>query len=443
MIGELIGGRYEIEELVGTGGMSSVYRARDSVLERRVALKVLHEHFSADPEYVERFRREARAIARLNHPNIVTVIDRGEFEGRQFIVFEHIPGENLKEVVEREGQLPVAQALALTHQIARGLAFAHEHGVVHRDVKPANIVVGRHGDTVLLDWGLAKVRGSATGDALLSSDADVPRLGATRHGAVIGTPAYMSPEQAAGDVSAIDERTDVFALGALLYHVLAGRPPNDGPTSESQLERARSASYPSIAALQPAAPAPLVAICSRAMARDPAARFASASELADALEAALTDALAGKEMQVVNVFARLLSGAMLLAAVAAAVLVWQAIPSLHELGLGVFPIMALASLGAVVGLLELATRGRHQLESLLLALAGMTFAGGILSTAMDLLNALGSALANREAVDGWLIAAGGYEAIGNLVTGTALSGALLLVWGVARRQALQAKRPRR
>ena len=124
-VGELIVGRYELEELVGEGGMSSVYRAHDTVLERRVAIKVLHEHYSRDPEYVERFRREARAIARLAHPNVVTVIDRGEWEGRQFIVFEHVAGENLKAVISREGPLPVDRALELACQIARALAFAH------------------------------------------------------------------------------------------------------------------------------------------------------------------------------------------------------------------------------------------------------------------------------------------------------------------------------
>src|SRR5215218_370424 len=156
MIGELIGGRYEIEELVGTGGMSSVYRARDSVLERRVALKVLREHFSADPEYVERFRREARAIARLNHPNIVTVIDPGELDRHQFIVFEHVAGENLKDVVRRRGPLPVDEAVAVTTQVARGLAFAHEHGVVHRDVKPQNVLIDENGTAKVTDFGIAR-----------------------------------------------------------------------------------------------------------------------------------------------------------------------------------------------------------------------------------------------------------------------------------------------
>src|SRR5918994_4971514 len=134
MVGELIAGRYELEELAGTGGMSSVYRARDTLLERHVALKLLHEYHGADAESIERFRREARAVAQLSHPNIVTVIDRGVDGGRQYIVFEYVDGENLKELVAREGPLPVQRALELAIQVGEGLACAHEHGVVHRDV---------------------------------------------------------------------------------------------------------------------------------------------------------------------------------------------------------------------------------------------------------------------------------------------------------------------
>src|ERR1700756_3769095 len=132
MVGEVIAGRYELEELIDRGGMSSVYRGHDRMLERKVALKVLLPHFGEDAEYVERFRREARAVAKLSHPNIVTVIDRGEADGHQFIVFEHVEGENLKELVQRTGRLPVRRALELVLPVAQGLAVAHEEGVAHR-----------------------------------------------------------------------------------------------------------------------------------------------------------------------------------------------------------------------------------------------------------------------------------------------------------------------
>ncbi|HEX6490757.1 MAG TPA: protein kinase, partial [Gaiellaceae bacterium] len=169
MVGDLIGDRYELEELVGSGGMSGVYRAHDRLLERSVALKILHEQFTRDEDYVERFRREARAVAQLAHPNIVTVIDRGEQDGRQFIVFEYVDGLNLRELLDREGALPVSEAVGLTLQVAGGLAFAHEQGLVHRDVKPRNIFVGCRegvGDVAkLLDFGLVQA------DAVYDSDA--------------------------------------------------------------------------------------------------------------------------------------------------------------------------------------------------------------------------------------------------------------------------------
>jgi serine/threonine protein kinase len=146
MLGDVIDGRYELDELVGSGGMSSVYKAHDRLLERDVALKVLHSHFLDDAEYVERFRREARAVAQLSHPNIVTVIDRGESDGHQFIVFEYVRGENLKELVQRTGPLPTRRAVELALGIAEALAFAHDHGLVHRDVKPQNVLLSRDGE---------------------------------------------------------------------------------------------------------------------------------------------------------------------------------------------------------------------------------------------------------------------------------------------------------
>jgi serine/threonine-protein kinase len=273
MIGELIGGRYEIEELVGTGGMSSVYRARDSVLERRVALKVLHEHFSADPEYVERFRREARAIARLNHPNIVTVIDRGEFGKRQFIVFEHIPGENLKQVVEREGQLPVAQALALTHQIARGLAFAHQHGVVHRDVKPQNVLLDESSTAKVTDFGIAR-----------SLD---PGQELTQTGTLLGTSDYIAPEQASGQP--VDARSDQYSLGVLLYELLTGEVPYPADSFMAVAMRHLRDPVPSVRDRRPDVPDRVDEIVARAMAKRPEDRFPSTEAMMAAIEAALAD----------------------------------------------------------------------------------------------------------------------------------------------------------
>jgi eukaryotic-like serine/threonine-protein kinase len=273
MIGQLIGGRYEIEKLVGTGGMSSVYRARDTVLERRVALKVLHEQFADDSEYVERFRREARAIAALNHPNIVTVIDRGEFEGRQFIVFEHIPGENLKELVEREGPLSVEQALALTHQIARGLSFAHEHGVVHRDVKPQNVLLDEAGAAKVTDFGIAR-----------SLD---PEAALTETGTLLGTSDYIAPEQASGQ--RVDERSDQYSLGALLYELLTGEVPYPAETFMAAALRHVNDPVPSVREHRREVPPRVDAIVARAMAKRPQDRFASTAAMMAAIESALAD----------------------------------------------------------------------------------------------------------------------------------------------------------
>src|SRR4051794_31532591 len=154
MVGDVLADRYELEELLGTGGMSTVYRAHDRVLDRRVALKILHKHFGEDDEYVERFLREARSVAGLSHPNIVTVIDRGDHEDRQFIVFEYIEGETLKQLIQRNGPVPVRRALEIAIQIARALASAHEKGLVHRDVKPQNVLLNGTGQAKVTDFGI-------------------------------------------------------------------------------------------------------------------------------------------------------------------------------------------------------------------------------------------------------------------------------------------------
>src|SRR5919197_808947 len=205
VVGDLIADRYELEELCGSGGMSSVYKARDTLLERNVALKILHSHYSDDEEYVQRFRHEARTVARLAHPNIVTVIDRGESDGRQFIVFEYVEGENLKELVERRGPLPVRRAIELGIEIGTALAVAHESGLVHRDVKPQNVLLG-DGRAKVTDFGIAR-------------SIEV-KQGLTQTGTVLGTSDYISPEQATGEQ--VDAQSDVYSLGAVMYELLTG-----------------------------------------------------------------------------------------------------------------------------------------------------------------------------------------------------------------------------
>ena len=239
MVGESIAGRYELEELAGTGGMSSVYRARDTLLERHVALKLLHEYHGADAESIERFRREARAVAQLSHPNIVTVIDRGEDGDRQFIVFEYVDGENLKELVAREGALPVRRALELAIQVGEGLACAHEHGVVHRDVKPQNVLLNGDGRAKVTDFGIAR-----------SLDVD---HGMTLTGTVIGTSSYIAPEQASG--RSVDERTDIYSLGVVLFELLTGDVPFPGESFVAVAMRHVHEAPPSVLELRPGRPA--------------------------------------------------------------------------------------------------------------------------------------------------------------------------------------------
>jgi predicted Ser/Thr protein kinase len=273
VVGELIAGRYELEELVGTGGMSSVYRAHDRLLERNVALKVLHEQFTAEGDYVERFRREARAVAQLSHPNIVTVIDRGEHDDRQFIVFEYVDGENLKRLIEREGPLPEREAVRLGLQIARALGFAHGQGLIHRDVKPQNVLLNGDGRAKVTDFGIARsveVRG-----------------GLTQTGTVMGTSDYISPEQARG--SRVDAQSDIYSLGVVLYELLTGELPFPGDNFVAVAMRHINEPPPSVRAKRPELSPRLDAAIRRAMAKDSRDRFGSMDELCTELSASVAD----------------------------------------------------------------------------------------------------------------------------------------------------------
>jgi len=268
VVGELIAGRYELEELTGSGGMSRVYVARDRQLGRRVAVKILHERYADDEEYVERFRREARAVAQLNHPNIVTVIDRGESDGMQFIVFEHVEGDDLKEVVERTGPLPVRRAIDLGVQIGRALSFAHANGVVHRDVKPQNVLI-RDGNAKVTDFGIARA------DNLELEAAQ------TTTGTVLGTGDYISPEQARGERA--DEQSDVYSLGALLFELLTGRVPYPADSAVAAAMRHTTDPVPDVLDERPDVPARLANAVERALAKDPAERFRSMDDFVDEL----------------------------------------------------------------------------------------------------------------------------------------------------------------
>ena len=273
MVGDVLADRYELEELVGSGGMSSVYRAHDRVLDRRVALKVLHQRLTSEAEYVERFRREARMVAGLLHQNIVTVIDRGEDNGCPFIVFELVAGENLKQLVNREGPLPVERAIELGIQIARGLAFAHENGYVHRDVKPQNVLLNGDGEAKVTDFGIAR-------------SLDV-KHGVTQTGTVLGTSDYIAPEQAQGQQ--VDEHTDVYSLGIVLYELLTGELPFSGDNFVAVAMQHINDVPPHVSDKRPDVPPRLDAAVARALAKRPGDRFATMADFGAELEACLDE----------------------------------------------------------------------------------------------------------------------------------------------------------
>jgi predicted Ser/Thr protein kinase len=272
-VGEVLAERYELEELVGTGGMSSVFRAHDRLLDRRVALKVLHQHYTDDPDYVERFRHEARAVAALSHPNIVTVIDRGEHEGRQFIVFEYVDGDNLKRLIERRGPAPVATALELAMQIARGLSFAHQRGLVHRDVKPQNVLLNGDGHAKVTDFGIAR-------------SLDVKR-GMTQTGTVLGTSDYIAPEQAQGQ--RVDEHSDIYSLGVVLYEILTAEVPFPGENFVAVAMRHINEPPPSVRVKRPDVPVRVDAAIAKAMAKNPDDRFGTMAAFCVELEECLAE----------------------------------------------------------------------------------------------------------------------------------------------------------
>jgi eukaryotic-like serine/threonine-protein kinase len=270
--GDVIAGRYELLELIGRGGMSSVWKAEDRLLDRIVAIKVLHEQFTQDEEYVERFRREARSVAQLSHPNIVTVIDRGEEGGRQYIVFECVEGENLKQLIERSGPLPVRDALLLALQMARALSFAHDRGLIHRDVKPQNVLLNEDGQAKMTDFGIAR-----------SVDVE----GVTITGTVLGTSEYIAPEQARGQ--RVDALTDVYSLGVVLYELLTGDVPFHGENFVAIALRHVNEPPPSVLDRRPDCPPRVAMAVERAMAKRAEDRFASMEELVAELDACLAE----------------------------------------------------------------------------------------------------------------------------------------------------------
>jgi serine/threonine-protein kinase len=269
-VGTLLNGRYRLDAQIGTGGMSTVYRAFDTVLERQVAIKLMHREIASDSDQLERFRREARAVAQLNHPHIVTVIDAGEDDSTPYIVFEYVEGETLKDRIRRHGRLPIQEAIAYAIEIARALGVAHDRGIVHRDVKPQNVLVDEEGSAKVTDFGIART---------------LDQEGLTADGRVLGTTDYVSPEQALGH--AVTGQSDLYSLGIVLFEMLTGDVPFKGDNQVAVAMKHVREQLPDVQLRRPEVSSALAAVLDRATAKETERRYATDQELITDLEQVL------------------------------------------------------------------------------------------------------------------------------------------------------------
>jgi serine/threonine protein kinase len=279
VLGTLLGGRYRLDAQIGRGGMSTVYLAFDTVLERRVAIKLMHREIAADSDQLERFRREARSVARLSHPHIVTVIDAGEEPspdgdhpgvGAPYIVLEYVEGETLKDLIRREGPLEIPQALAYAIEIARALGAAHERQIVHRDVKPQNVLIGLEGGAKITDFGIART---------------LTEEGLTMAGRVLGTTDYVSPEQALGQP--VTGQSDLYSLGVVLYEMFTGSVPFVAQTPVAVAMKHVREEVPDAQLLRSDLSAATASVLDRALAKELAHRYPDAASMVADLEEVL------------------------------------------------------------------------------------------------------------------------------------------------------------
>jgi serine/threonine-protein kinase len=267
LLGTSLNGRYRLEARIGSGGMSTVYRALDVTLERQVAIKLMNREVASDSDQLERFRREARAVAQLSHPHIVGVIDAGEDDGRPYIVLEYVEGETLKDRIRRLGRLPVTEAVAYAIEIARALGAAHSHHIIHRDVKPQNVLIDEEGSAKVTDFGIART---------LEED------GLTADGRVLGTTDYVSPEQALGQH--VNGQSDLYSLGVVLYEMLTGEVPFRGENQVAVAMKHVREQIPDVQAKRPEVSAALASVVDTATAKRQEDRYANDAELIADLE---------------------------------------------------------------------------------------------------------------------------------------------------------------
>jgi hypothetical protein len=270
MIGTVLSGRYKLEAKLGSGGMSTVYLAKDGTLDRDVAVKVMHREMSEQPDQLERFRQEARAVAKLSHPNVVAVIDAGEDGGHPYIVFEYVEGETLKQRIARVGALDAQEALAYAIEIARGLTVAHARNMVHRDIKPQNVLIDAEGRAKLTDFGISR---------------QLEQDGMTATGRVLGTTDYVAPEQAMGHP--VDPRSDLYSLGVVLYEMLVGQVPFHADSQVGVAMKHVNEELPDVQQRRPEISAAAALVVERATAKDADERYQGVGEMIDDLSTAL------------------------------------------------------------------------------------------------------------------------------------------------------------
>ncbi len=424
--------RFELGVVLGRGGMGTVYVARDGQFGRDVALKQMSAEVLS-VEATRRFLVESLVTANLEHPGIPAVYERGVREGHPFYAMRKVEGRTLAEAVDKaRGADERLRLLPAIVQVAHTLGFAHERGVVHRDVKPDNVVLGDHGETVLLDWGIARVHGASWSDDEGPTSTELQAAG-TVAGAVLGTPAYMAPEQAAGRVEDIDERTDVFALGAMLFHVLSGAPPYIGETAMAVLTAALEGRRGSLKHSAPNAPPELIELVDIAMAGDPADRYPNAAAFADALQGFLSNAVTGRPSRAVRAFATASGIAVLLFAIFVTVAISGQISSFSEQGLGAYAFLALTSIGGLLSLIEWRTVGRHHLGPLTLVFAGITVLTGLMGTVTGAAAVVRQAATLPSAEVQAALLEGLWVAAGNLPAAANMASIQLVLWALARR----------
>src|SRR2546421_10069487 len=271
LLGTTLSGRYRLEARIGAGGMSTVYRALDGTLQRQVAIKLMNREVSSDSDQLERFRREARAVAQLSNPHIVGVIDAGEDDGRPYIVLEYVEGETLKDRIRRMGRLPIAEAVVYAIEIARALGAAHARHIIHRDVKPQNVLIDEEGSAKVTDFGIART---------LEED------GLTADGRVLGTTDYVSPEQALGHQ--VTPQSDLYSLGIVMFEMLTGDVPFHGENQVAVAMKHVREELPDLQLLRPEVSSALAAVIDRATEKDLDRRYASDAQLIADLEEALS-----------------------------------------------------------------------------------------------------------------------------------------------------------